>query len=147
MGGRRERRRLLEVVTKILRSSGHHRPEPLLEDSGRIHVQLFQSPAQVVCPLVVGGIDVIRSTVGCKGPGLNCRSGLHFVVERGYSRRTKTALRMMRDRYHRRVVILIRAVAHSEAAARSEVRWDHYLEEVCCNGVALAPSGWCKCQS
>lgn len=56
MGGRRERRRLLEVVTKILRSSGHHRPEPLLEDSGRIHVQLFQSPAQVVCSWSSAGL-------------------------------------------------------------------------------------------
>lgn len=57
-------RRLLEV-TKVLRRPGHHGPKPLLEDSGRIHVQLFRSPAQVVRRWV-GGIGVIESTVACK---------------------------------------------------------------------------------
>lgn len=53
-------------MTKVLRGPGHHRPKPLLEDSGGIHTQLFQSPAQGSESLV-GGIVAIEGAVACKG--------------------------------------------------------------------------------
>lgn len=119
-----EQGRLLEV-TKVLRRPGHHRPKALLEDSGRIHVQLFRSPARVLSSWSVGG-GVIESTVACKAwPKLWERPAP--CCDAQYSRRTKRTLRTALELAQRRVVV-DRSVAHAMCLA-----W-----AVCCNGVPSA---------